>query len=1124
MRTLSLLLLLCWIPGCFAQPAAHFSHEILETSIQSATGFEPVTDEPGVIARFFSAESGYTIRLLQGEIELRFDHGMKFQVAPDLVRISLSGAKLGAPQFYDPLPGAFHYYSGRDPNRWRTDVHRFREVRFADVYPGIDLLFHSRGQQLEFDFNVAAGQDASAIGIRVEGATVREAEGNLQIATPGGNVALLQKPELYQLSNGKRQRVAGAYVVRGPHEVGFSVGDYDRRLPLVIDPALIYSTMVANLGNTAAINGNEIDALGSIVVDAAGAAYVAGVVNDAAFVSKFNSTGTAMIYTTFLGTFSHDLAITVDSAGNAYMVGVAVGSNLVITPGAFSNNSVCATKAILVSNCDAPFAVKLDPQGKIVYCTYLVTPDAVDTAGPKPASIAVDATGALYIAGGLDDPSSVHLTPPTMPGLTTTAGAFQTVKKSNSNLFAMKLHPDGSSVDFATFIGGSGIDRFGGMVIDSTGVAYMSGGTTSTDFPITPGAFQNQNPGSSAFYLKLANDGSGLLYSTFLGAPGIHSSGLSIALDSTKAAYIDGETDGPGFPTTPGVFRTNVSGPAPGPDGLGSVFNYSFLSKFDPAGNLAFSTYVGDAVTLPKFIGAFDAPYPRNSLAVDSSGAYMVGRTQSRQSLHSIANPSAFSSMFVTKMDLAGTALIYSTFFGSDQVATQLFPSSMALDGSQNVYVAGGAGAFAPVQACVPTTAGAFQSEVQFNGNFAVTTAFLAKIASSLGAPVPVPIPRAYDLNILLGRFTPPPAPIQLSNFGDADLTLGPITITGTNASDFSQTNNCPAVLPAGGECLIQVDFAYAEVSAVNPRTATMKIAFGGGLPSQTVALSAPGGVPNVQLFNDLTQVNSLDFGTVAIGSQVTKTLGLFNPGSAPAVVLQILTTGDFSTPAVSRSVQGVGRPMPSPVFIPFFQVPITFKPTAFGPQSGQLIVRDAAFNSPHIVQLTGNGSGDFSLQPSASPTSVTVHAGGTATYTLVLANAAGFSGSGTFSCSGLPTGTTCTATPSTFSFSGIASSQNISFAITTTAASAAANSNHGWWAFGAFFAAMFLLPARARRYRGRYKLAALAICIGLAACGGGSSQGGPPPGPTPPGTYALTLTAGSGSVQHSATVTLVVQ
>jgi hypothetical protein len=1123
MRKFFLLLLLVCAPKVLAQP----SHEILaDMNTATGAGFEPMADGSGATAHFLASGSGYTVRVLPGEIQLSFDNGNTSRTVPELVRISLSGANRVQPQLLAALPGLFHYYPDRDPRHWRTNVRRFQEARLTEVYPGIDLLLYSRDGHLEFDFNVAPGRSASDISLRVQGGTVRESQGNLLITTQSGKITLLRKPELYQLANGKRRSVAGGYQVRNQDEIAFFVGAYDRKLPLVIDPALIYSTIVSNLTGTAAANGDEIDSLGAIAVDAAGAAYVSGIVNDTAFVSKFNAGGTAMLYTTFLGTsFSREIAITVDAAGNAYMVGIALGANLPVTAGAFSSNSACFNNARAVGDCDAPFAVKLDPQGKIVYCTYLVKENAIDTAGPRPASIAVDATGALYIAGGLDDPSSVHLTPATMPGLTTTPGAFQTVKKSNSNLFAMKLHPDGSTVDYATFIGGSGIDRFGGMVIDPTGVAYITGGSTSTDFPTTAGAFQSQNAGSSAIYLKLKNDGSGLLYSTFLGAAGTHSSGLSIALDSLNAAYIDGETDGPGFPTTPGVFRTTVNGPAPGPDGLGTTFNYSFLSKFDPAGNLAFATYVGDAVSLPGFIGAFDAPYPRNSLGVDSSGVYMVGSARPPYpTLHSISTPPLIgASMFVTKMNLTGTALVYSTFFGSDQVFTELTPGSMALDGSQNVYVAGVEGAFAPVQAGAPTTDGAFQTVPQFVLNHAASMSFVAKVASSLGAPVPVPIPRAYDLNTFMSFLNPPPVPVQLSNFGDADLTLGPITITGPNASDFTQTNNCPAVLPSGGECLIQVNFTYAETSAVN-RTATMTIAFGGGLPSQTVSLSAPAGSPNLELFLGTKAVTSFDFGAVAVGSQATVTLGLFDPSPAPAVLLQILASGDFSTPAVSKSVQLPSAPSNSPFFVPFFAVPVTFKPSAPGARTGQLIVQDTAFNSPHIVQLTGTGVSDFSLQPAALPASFTVTAGGTATYALLLSSAQGFSGSGSLTCSGLPAGTTCTPSPASFTFSGTALTQNISVNVTTTGTTASTRPVSSWnLGLAAMIAGVFLVYSCTGRTPKLLMLSTMvALCLAISACGGNKSgpvQG--PPGSTPPGTFVLTITATSGSTQRVVNVTL---
>jgi hypothetical protein len=1133
-RTFSLFVLACWIPACLGQPLAGRSREVaLSNSISGETGFELIANHPVSTVAFVARSADYTVRLAPGEIQMRFNNGPRAVMVPEIVRVSFAGATLTAsPQLSDPLPGVTHYYVGSDPRQWRTDVRRFRNLRYPDLYPGIDLLFYSHAGQLEFDFNVAPGHAVSDIALRFEGATVRESEGNLHIVTPGGNVATLKKPELYQVREGQRQIVQGGYLVRNRHEAVFAAGPYDKHLPLVIDPALIYSTLVENILGTSGINGNEIDFSQAIAVDSAGAVYVTGSAADTAFVQKFNSTGSTLVYQAILsGGFSSGDAITVDAAGNAYVVGTVQGVGFPITPGSFSTTSACSLSGF--GSCQQPFALKLDPTGKIIFSTYLAKATEVDTIGPRPASIAVDSTGALYIAGGLEDPSIINITPATIPGLTPTPGAFQTVRKAGSNIFAMKLHPDGSAVDYATYIGGSGSEQFGGMVIDSTGVAYIAGGTSSTDFPVTTGAVQT---GNSAFFLKLKNDGSSLLYSTLLGATGIHTRAHSVAIDGTNSAYITGETDGPGFPTTPGAFRTNVIGPAPGQDGSGNTFNYTFAAKFDPVGALAFSTYVGEESFLPFDVTSFGTNMGLKSIAADSSGVYLLGTTRSPKypALNSFATQFGHS-MFLTKLNPTGSALVYSTFFDTDLNPTEPGPKAMALDSSQNVYVTGFAAAFSPGLAGAPTTAGAFQTAPELFQGFPANMFFIAKIAGSLGAPVPVPVPRVFDLGVLLQNQHNPPAPVQLSNFGDADLPLGAITITGSNATDFTQTSTCGTIIPAGGECLISVDFSYQENSATNPRTASLNIGFGGGLPSQAVSLLAPGGTPNVQLFLGLNQVTSVDFGSVVVGSQAAVTLGLFDPGSAPAILRQISTTGDFSSPAISPSILLPGQPFPSPVFIPFFQVPVTFRPTGSGTRIGQLIVQDAAFNSPHIVQLTGIAVTDFSLQPNAIPDVVAVRGGDTANYTLVLANAQGFSGSGTFACSGLPTGAACAVTPASFSFSGAAGTQNISVAVTTTGAVASARPGSMlWWAMSGAFGAVLLVETRrnARNRRNRativFVVLALMVCsAALISCGGGKSSGGPTPGPpgqTPSGTFALTVTATSGNISRSAPITLQVR
>ena len=1130
-----LAVVLSLVPASYAQLDSTSIFGQRQSFAPGPGGLEP---ETAAARSFVYHADGYSVRVGSGEIRVTFSRG-KGGTPPEVVRIMLEGAKSGIPLASDPLPGVIHYYEGADPGHWRTDVHRYRQVRFHEAYPGIDLVVHSNQDYLEFDFEVAPDGHVPDISLRFDGATIHGFKDNLEITTPAGQVFSLKKPQLYQLRAGKRQPVSGGYVLRGANRAAFVAGRYDKHLPLVIDPALIYSTLVQNLGGQSSPNGTEFDIPSAMAVDGTGAAYITGFVNETAYVLKLDPTGSTMVYKTFLAAASRGHAIAVDAAGNAYIVGTVESSSFPVTPGAFSGTSACGGP-IIFGSCFEPFATKLDPTGKIVYSTFLVQPNVVANAGPVPSSIAVDATGALFIGGGLDDPTKIHATPATMPGLTTTAGAFQATNKTASSMFAMKLHPDGSTVDYATYIGGSTGEQFGGLAIDSTGVAYITGGTISTDFPTTPGAFQTQNPGTaSAVFLKLQNDGTGLLYSTYLGAAGIKSRGFSIAVDGSNAAYLTGETDGPGFPTTPGVFRPTVSGPAPGPDGSGRTFNYTFVSKFDTTGTLAFSTYLGEVAFLPFGSSDFNASalFPCQSIAVDGSGVYLVGMTASPTfpSLSSLS-PQFGDSTFLTKLNLTGTALVYSTFFDSDKVPTEPGPSSLALDGAKNVYLTGPAFGFQPNMAMAPTTVGAFQTEPLFFGFGFPNGFFVSKFATSLGAPVPVLIPRTTDLGILMSNSHGPPFFVQLSNFGDADLTLGAMTLSGANAADFTPTSACTTVLPSGGECVVEVGFGYNTAPTGTPRTATMTVGFGGGLPSQSVTLTAPAGAPAVKIFEDqgiiFTPITTFDFGAVALGSQATINFSPFNQGTAPAVLQQASAAGDFSTQSILPFVLQVGGPPSSPVFTSHFSLPVTFHPTVAGARTGQFVLLDASLNGSHIVQLSGTGVTDFSLSVDANSNQVSVRAGGSATSAMLLSSAPGFTGSGSFSCSGLPAGTTCTASPASFSFSGSAGTQNISITLSTTGSFAALPNQPGhhkpglwWWTTAPVFGLVLAAGRRNKRpVRWLVALALLAVGTLLISCGGGSGTSQGPPGQTPSGTFPVSVTATSGGTSRTAVVILVVR
>jgi hypothetical protein len=282
-------------------------------------------------------------------------------------------------------------------------------------------------------------------------------------------------------------------------------------------------------------------------------------------------------------------------------------------------------------------------------------------------SIAVDGAGAVYVGGFIVPVQRVVAKDPASPriaGLITTAGAFQPTRTSNVTSYVLKLHPDGSALDYSTYLGGSSSDFLIGTAVDSNGVAQVVGESHSADFPTTADGFQTSNSGVSAFYTKLKPDGSGLVYSTFLGAAGINSDADFITLDSNNNAYLTGFTSGPGFPTTPGAFKTNVTGTA----------GFNFVTEFDPLGKLVLSTYIGEA---------FDT----TGIAVDATGIYAAGVTSSPNYplLNSIQPASTLIGAVVTKLNLTGSSLIYSTRAPIPAV-------SMSIDGQQNVYLAGQTG------------------------------------------------------------------------------------------------------------------------------------------------------------------------------------------------------------------------------------------------------------------------------------------------------------------------------------------------------------------------------------------------------------------------------------------------
>jgi Beta-propeller repeat. len=346
-------------------------------------------------------------------------------------------------------------------------VPRFARVRYHDVWRGIDVVFYGTAGQMEYDFVLAPGANPRTIQLELEGAAgITRDSGGLIFHTPSGELRQ-RAPVIYQ----DGRRIDGSYVVRG-RTIGFELSRYDRRRELVIDPVLSY---VARFGARSTSNSSPSPPL----------------------LNSFDRGGNA---------------IAVDAEGNAYVVGSAFTADFPTTPGAFQprlNDSPTAASTLL----NDVFVMKLNPSGSaLVYSTFLG--GSADDVG---VGIAIDAEGNAYVCG---------LT--SSADLPTTPGAFQTVKKSSGVSYTAliaKLNPAGSALVYSTFLGGSTLNDVRSIALDSARNAYVTGWTTSADFPITPGAFQPVAPAAfgtsvaAAYVTKLNAAGSGLVYSTFLARP-----------------------------------------------------------------------------------------------------------------------------------------------------------------------------------------------------------------------------------------------------------------------------------------------------------------------------------------------------------------------------------------------------------------------------------------------------------------------------------------------------------------------------------------------------------------------------------------------------------------------------
>ncbi|MEA3359575.1 MAG: SBBP repeat-containing protein [Thermodesulfobacteriota bacterium] len=543
------------------------------------------------------------------------------------------------------LPGSINYLIGKNPENWHTDIPAFKEIIYKNLYRGIDLKIYGTNNQMEYDFIVSPHADPSKIHIACDGIdTLRiNKAGDLIINTSLGEIRHL-KPLIYQNIRGKKHIIDGAFKL-SKNTFSFDIIKYNTHYPLIIDPlTLSYSTY---------LGGSAEDLGQSIAVDSSGNAYITGVTksenfptsdpyqatlpgNYSVFVTKINPTGDSLIYSTYIGGSSDDRAsgIAVDSTGSAYITGETKSENFP------TKNPYQAT---LAGEFDA-FVTKLTPSGNdLSFSTYLG-----GTLYDTGSSVAVDSSGGAFVGGStrsIDFPVK---------------NAFQENIKKHfgiailTDVFVAKLSPDGSSLTYSTYLGGRGQDKGNSIAVDQSGNVYITGETSSVDFPVINGLQEKYAGHTDAFVSKLNFDGKSLAYSTYVGGS-LGDYSRSITVDSFGSVYITGETGSLNFPVV-NAYQDKIGGPVQGI----LYFGDAFAAKISPDGNsLIYSTYLGGR-----------GQDGGNSIAVDQSGnVYITGETSSVDFPVINGLQETFkghTDAFVVMLNPDGKCIAYSTYIGGN--------------------------------------------------------------------------------------------------------------------------------------------------------------------------------------------------------------------------------------------------------------------------------------------------------------------------------------------------------------------------------------------------------------------------------------------------------------------------
>lgn len=469
-----------------------------------------------------------------------------------------------------------NYIIGNDSSKWQSKVHAYRSVKLINFYPNIDLLLETKNEQLKYSFIVHPGGDPNSIVIKHEGedALFLDEENNLHHRTPLGNL-MESKPISFLMDGDRKQKITSEYALSGK-KTKFIIPDYDPKKTLIIDPFLTFSSFTGstsdNWGFTATPDYSANLIAGGIVV---GIGYpVSTGAYDNSFnggegstpwdvtISKFNSNGTALLYSTYIGGSGNETvhSIVANPAGELFMLGVTSSSNFPMTgtphQNSFNGGSFASENNIQFTGCDI-FLARLNPTGtSLLASTYM---GGTGNDGLNTGNLVYNYGDQFRGEVTLDNAGNVYFSS------TTQSSNFPTLNASDNSLGGVrdavvgKFNPTLTSLLWSTYYGGSGDETGNALQVSSTGSVYLTGGTTSTNLTQNSGQTTSFIGGSSDGYLvRLNGTNSSVLNGTYLGTNDYDQS-FFVQIDMSDKIYVFGQTEG-SVPITSGKYGVANSG------------------------------------------------------------------------------------------------------------------------------------------------------------------------------------------------------------------------------------------------------------------------------------------------------------------------------------------------------------------------------------------------------------------------------------------------------------------------------------------------------------------------------------------------------------------------------------